>query len=77
MAVHSFVSIEEIQQASAAEEKERRRVKVLDESITFDAKLQTALKIQNGAERRKALLELEGLPEFKRSHPTVEVSQSV
>lgn len=73
MAVHSFASIEEIHQAADPEEKEIRRAKVLNETITFDARLQTALKIQNAVERRKALLDLEALHEFKRSHPTVEV----
>lgn len=74
MAVHSFASLEEIHQAPDEEQKTLLRAKVLKDSIIFDERLQEALKIQNAVARRKALLELETLYEFKRSHPTVEVS---
>ncbi|KAI1138802.1 Extradiol aromatic ring-opening dioxygenase [Hypoxylon sp. FL0543] len=72
MAVHSFPSIAEVRDASSEEERELARQKVLRESRSFDTHLRAAVTKHDAAERRKALLELEFLPEFKRSHPTVE-----
>ncbi len=76
MAVHSFPSIGEIQRAKTDEEREAVRAKVLAESRAFDTHLRSAVQKQDPVARRKALLELESLPEFKRSHPTVEVSSN-
>jgi aromatic ring-opening dioxygenase catalytic subunit (LigB family) len=73
MAVHSFDSIEEIY-TSKEELKEAARKHVLKESVNFDRALKGALSNVSAVERRAALLALEDLPEFKRSHPTVEVS---
>lgn len=74
MAVHSFASIGEIRDAKTDGEREIVRAKVLAESRTFDTHVRDAVRKDNAEERKKALLELESLPEFKRSHPTVEVS---
>ncbi len=74
MAVHSFPSIGEIQRAKTDEEREAVRAKVLAESRAFDTHVRSAVQNQGAGARRKALLELESLSEFKRSHPTVEVS---
>ncbi|KAG7286906.1 hypothetical protein NEMBOFW57_006406 [Staphylotrichum longicolle] len=74
MAVHSFRSIDEIREAKTEEEREAVRAKVLAESKTFDAHIRSAVQHRDAGARRKALLELESLYEFKRSHPTVEVS---
>jgi hypothetical protein len=76
MAVHSFASIGEIQRATSDEEKQAVSDKVLTESRTFDTELRKAVTKRDAAERKAALLELEKLYEFKRSHPTVEVSLS-
>ncbi|KAI1074119.1 Extradiol aromatic ring-opening dioxygenase [Whalleya microplaca] len=72
MAVHSFSSIGEIVNAPSDEAKKLARTKVLEESRTFDTHLRTAVTKRNAVERKKALLELESLPEFRRSHPTIE-----
>ncbi|KAL4887587.1 Extradiol ring-cleavage dioxygenase, class III enzyme, subunit B [Aspergillus karnatakaensis] len=72
MAVHSFASIGEIREAPTEEEREATRVKVLAESKVFDRRLREAVAKKNAEERKEALLKLEGLYEFKRSHPTVE-----
>ncbi|KAL2784691.1 Extradiol ring-cleavage dioxygenase, class III enzyme, subunit B [Aspergillus keveii] len=72
MAVHSFASIEEIRNAPTEEEREATRAKVLAESRTFDTHLRAAVTKRNAEERKNALLKLEELYEFKRSHPTVE-----
>lgn len=74
MAVHSFASIGEIFQAGTEEEKKEVTEKVLAESRAFDTHLRNAVTKKNAAERKAALLKLESLYEFKRSHPTVEVS---
>lgn len=74
MAVHSFASIDEIRAAPTDEERQVRRKKVLRESETFDTHLRAAVAIPDLEQRKAALLELEVLYEFKRSHPTVEVS---
>jgi len=74
MAVHTFRSIEEIYEAKEGEEREAVRAKVLAESKSFDASIRKAVAVEDPAARRKALLDLESLYEFKRSHPTVEVS---
>lgn len=71
MAVHSFDSIGEIHQASEAD-RQAVTAKVLAESKTFDAALRKAVTIPDPQERKQALLDLQLLPEFKRSHPTVE-----
>lgn len=76
MAVHSFDSIGEIQRAVSDEERQAVRDKVLAESRTFDTELRKAVTKRDAAERKAALLKLEKLHEFKRSHPTVEVSLS-
>lgn len=72
MAVHSFSSIAEIQSAPSDEAKELARKKVLTESRSFDTHLRAAVTKHDAAERKMALLNLEKLPEFRRSHPTVE-----
>ncbi|KAI0011193.1 Extradiol aromatic ring-opening dioxygenase [Xylariaceae sp. FL0662B] len=72
MAVHSFASIGEIRDAASDEAKNLARRKVLEESRTFDTRLRAAVTKRDAEERKKALLELESLPEFRRSHPTVE-----
>ncbi|KAJ5951942.1 uncharacterized protein N7479_010355 [Penicillium vulpinum] len=72
MAVHSFNSIDEIIDAPTEEEREATRAKVLTESRVFDTKLRAAVTKKNAKERNEALLQLETLYEFKRSHPTVE-----
>ena len=77
MAVHSFASIAEIQEAKTDEERERVRAKVLEESRAFDTYLREAVQNHNAEERKKALLDLESLYEFKRSHPTVEVRHTL
>lgn len=74
MAVHSFTSIGEIRQAGSEEEKKNATEKVLVESRAFDTQLRNAVTKREAAEREAALLNLESLYEFKRSHPTVEVS---
>lgn len=71
MAVHSFASISEIHQAGQGEGSGVR--KVLAESRKFDTELRDAVTKQHASERRQALLALESLHEFRRSHPTVEV----
>jgi aromatic ring-opening dioxygenase catalytic subunit (LigB family) len=73
MAVHSFASIDEIRSAPTEEEREATRAKVLAESRAFDTHLREAVTKRSAEERKKALLKLEELYEFKRSHPTVEV----
>lgn len=75
MAVHSFASIGEIFAAPNEEERHAVREKVLQESKTFDTELRNAVTKKDAAERKKELLALESLYEFKRSHPTVEVSK--
>lgn len=75
MAVHSFPSIGEIHEAKTDEEREAVRAKVLAESRAFDAHVRSAVQHNEPGARKKALLELESLDEFKRSHPTVEVSR--
>ncbi|KAG4218229.1 hypothetical protein PC116_g33291 [Phytophthora cactorum] len=72
MAVHSFPSIAEIHNAPSDEAQNLTRKKVLKESRDFDTYLREAIAKRGAAERRKALLQLESLPEFRRSHPTVE-----
>ena len=73
MAVHSFASIDEIIHAATEEERETIRAKVLAESRDFDTHLRAAVTKKDANERNEALLKLESLYEFKRSHPTVEV----
>ena len=73
MAVHSFKSIGEIQEAKTDAEREMIRAKVLEESRTFDTYVRKAVQNNNAEARKNALLDLESLHEFKRSHPTVEV----
>ncbi|KAI1651661.1 Extradiol ring-cleavage dioxygenase, class III enzyme, subunit B [Daldinia loculata] len=72
MAVHSFSSIAEIQDAPSDEARELARQRVLKESRDFDTHLRAAVAKRDATERRGALLQLESLPEFRRSHPTVE-----
>jgi 4,5-DOPA dioxygenase extradiol len=74
MAVHSFASLEEIQRASDEDEKNVLRAKILAESRSFDTHLRSAVTKPNATERKEELLKLESLYEFRRSHPTVEVS---
>lgn len=73
MAVHSFASIQEITDAPDEEQRKLIRAKVLAESRSFDTHLRHAVTKNNAKERREALLKLECLHEFRRSHPTVEV----
>lgn len=72
MAVHSFASIGEIHAASA-QERGAVREQVLRESEKFDASIRAAIAHVSEDDRTTALLRLESLAEFKRSHPTVEV----
>ncbi|KAI1495437.1 Extradiol ring-cleavage dioxygenase, class III enzyme, subunit B [Biscogniauxia marginata] len=72
MAVHSFASIEEIHQARSEEEKDEATQKVLAESRVFNTQLRDAVTKRNAANRKAALLKLESIYEFRRSHPTVE-----
>jgi hypothetical protein len=74
MAVHSFASIGEIRAAATEEERQVRTKKILAESQSFDTRLQEAVTIRDPDKRQSALLSLEDLYEFRRSHPTVEVS---
>ncbi|KAI7780353.1 hypothetical protein LA080_016077 [Diaporthe eres] len=71
MAVHSFSSIGEIHQAEP-DKRESVREKALAESRTFDTELRNAVTKRNAVDRRQALLALESLHEFRRSHPTIE-----
>lgn len=73
MAVHSFESIGEIRQAADGKEKESKAEQVLRETRDFDNAIRQALAHDSYADRRTALLQLESLRDFKRSHPTVEV----
>lgn len=73
MAVHSFDSIGKIRAAPSEEARNTVRAKVLEESRAFDTHLRDAVAKRSAEERRKALLSLESLPEYRRSHPTVEV----
>lgn len=73
MAVHSFPSINEIREAATDEERKATAKKVLAESRAFDTHLRDAVKIRDPKKRKEALLRLQDLYEFKRSHPTVEV----
>ncbi|KAL1896339.1 hypothetical protein Sste5346_004724 [Sporothrix stenoceras] len=72
MAVHSFSSLAEIAAETTDEGRAATTAKVLQESRTLDDQIRAATLLQNGDERRAALLALEPLYEFKRSHPTVE-----
>ncbi|XDG02211.1 hypothetical protein ABKA04_001826 [Annulohypoxylon sp. FPYF3050] len=72
MAVHSFPSIASIRNALSDAARDATREKVLAESRAFDTAIRAAVLIKDSKERRKALLELEQLPEYRRSHPTVE-----
>ncbi|KAI1776322.1 Extradiol ring-cleavage dioxygenase, class III enzyme, subunit B [Hypoxylon cercidicola] len=72
MAVHSFASIGEIQAAPSDASRDAIRQKVLAESRAFDTHLRAAVAKRGAAERKAALLDLQKLPEFRRSHPTVE-----
>lgn len=74
MAVHSFPSIHEIHNAPTEEEKKALEAKNQTETQDLDTAIRNALKNLSASERRAALLNLESLPEFKRGHPTVEVS---
>ena len=73
MAVHSFASIGEIRNAPDEKTRDAVREQVLAESKSFDDSIRQAFSISSAKERQAALLELEKLYEFKRSHPTVEV----
>lgn len=77
MAVHSFESMGEIWRLPEGAERVAKEQQVLQESRSFDTAIKAALNSKDHAsyeERVNALLALENLPEFKRSHPTVEVS---
>lgn len=74
MAVHSFASLDEIRDAPTEEERKVVEKKVLTESKDLDIHIRNALSKLDANERRRALLNLEKLPEFRRGHPTVEVS---
>ncbi|KAL4794002.1 Extradiol ring-cleavage dioxygenase, class III enzyme, subunit B [Aspergillus venezuelensis] len=72
IAVHLFASIQEIADAAGEEKRKAVRAKVLAESTRFDEHLRNAVTKKNARVRQEALLELEGLYEFRRSHPIVE-----
>ncbi|KAL4909683.1 hypothetical protein BDW74DRAFT_173176 [Aspergillus multicolor] len=72
MAVHSFASIQEIADTPGEEERRTVRAKVLAESKSFDAHLKGVVTKKDARERKEALLKLEELYEFRRSHPTIE-----
>ncbi|GAA5974283.1 hypothetical protein JCM11641_006711 [Rhodosporidiobolus odoratus] len=67
MLCHSF----EYGKAPEAD-KEAVGLRLLAESKRFDAAARKATSIENGDERKKALLQLEKLDEFSKNHPTVE-----
>ncbi|KAI2621699.1 Extradiol ring-cleavage dioxygenase, class III enzyme, subunit B [Hypoxylon sp. NC1633] len=69
MAVHSFESIASIRASPTAD---ATREKVLGESRAFDERIRAALAQPEAKGRTEALLDLQRLPEFRRSHPTVE-----
>jgi 4,5-DOPA dioxygenase extradiol len=73
MAVHSFPSLEEIRAAANEEERADVIKKNTAESRTLDNAIRDAIAIEEPKKRTEALLDLEKLYEFKRSHPTVEV----
>jgi len=73
MAVHSFASLEEIRAAKNDAERLELVEKCTHESRTLDNAIRDAVAIQEPKKRTEALLNLEKLYEFKRSHPTVEV----
>lgn len=75
MAVHSFPSIGEVFQAPKGPEQDAVRAKNLKEANDFEDQIRAALSHASVQERHQALLDLEKLPDFKRSHPTVEVGQ--
>ncbi|KAI1215090.1 Extradiol ring-cleavage dioxygenase, class III enzyme, subunit B [Annulohypoxylon truncatum] len=72
MAVHSFPSLASIRAAPSDASRAARREKVLAESRAFDTAVRAVVSKTRASERRKALLELEQLPEYRRCHPTVE-----
>jgi 4,5-DOPA dioxygenase extradiol len=72
MAVHSFASLAEIAAETTDTGRAASTEKVLKESRTLDDHIRAATTNRNADERRVALLALESLYEFKRSHPTVE-----
>ncbi|CAK7218840.1 hypothetical protein SBRCBS47491_003641 [Sporothrix bragantina] len=72
MAVHSFASLAEIAAETTDEGRAAAKTKVLQESRTLDDHIRAATTLYGAKERSKALLALEPLYEFKRSHPTVE-----
>ncbi|KAI1466385.1 Extradiol ring-cleavage dioxygenase, class III enzyme, subunit B [Daldinia caldariorum] len=72
MAVHSFASIASIRSAPSEEARDLARREVQRESRAFDTHLREAVAKRGAAERKDALLKLASLPEFRRSHPTVE-----
>ncbi|KAJ5199747.1 Extradiol ring-cleavage dioxygenase class III enzyme subunit B [Penicillium cf. griseofulvum] len=72
MAVHSFASIAEITNAPTEEEREATQALVISKSRTFDTNLRAAVTKKDAKKGAEALLKLETLYEFKRSHPTVE-----
>ena len=73
MAVHTFASLEEIRAAKTDAERHVLVQKCTHESRTLDNAIRDAVAIQEPKKRTEALLNLEKLYEFKRSHPTVEV----
>lgn len=80
MAVHSFESMGEIWRLPQGAERSAKAEQVLRESQAFDAAIKDtfdSIKYPTYQQRVSALLALESLPEFKRSHPTVEVSLHV
>jgi len=71
--VHTFASLEEIRAAKSEVERLELIKKCTHESRTLDDAIRDAVAIQEPKKRTEALLNLEKLYEFKRSHPTVEV----
>ncbi|GAA6008705.1 hypothetical protein JCM10207_001692 [Rhodosporidiobolus poonsookiae] len=67
MVCHSFELA-----TAAPSQREAIAQRLLPESKRFDAAVKRAAGLRSGEERKKELLALEELPEFKINHPTVE-----
>ncbi|EPE04089.1 aromatic ring-opening dioxygenase [Ophiostoma piceae UAMH 11346] len=72
MAVHSFASVAEIAAETTEAGRDAVTKKVLHESRVLDDHIREATAKTAAQDRKEALLALEPLYEFKRSHPTVE-----
>ncbi|ERS98266.1 hypothetical protein HMPREF1624_05049 [Sporothrix schenckii ATCC 58251] len=72
MAVHSFASRAEVAAETTDAGRAAAHARVLQESRTLDDHIRAATLRRDAQDRRAALLALEPLREFRRSHPTVE-----